>query len=188
MRLLSAVQNFWQDFSYSQHLVDYTPLARLTNLSVLKLSACALPTGLWQQLARTNMPMRSVRHLNIDYCRGTLRALDADHLSSLVKCFPSLVDLSCVHSTSPNMEWRPLQQLLGLQSLRVSGISDAYSPVLASLQHLTKLDIMAPCSITALGLEKLTDLCQLAYLYIVGNFIDGRSVKEITNKALAGQV
>ena len=174
-------------------LKDYTALTCLSSLGVLVMSHCSLPAGLWQKLAETNTPMRSVWSLNIDYC--TAEPLGTDGLSSLVKCFPSLVGLSCVQSTQRNIQWTPLQQLYYLQALHTTEIDDTDVPVLASLQHLTELKVMSPSSITDLGLLKLTALYKLEHLHVTGDLSNGlgngepgQCAAEITNQAPAGQV
>ena len=87
---------------HAVHLQDYTALTCLQNLSVLVLSDCSLPAGLWRKLAETITPMRSVRTLAIN--NSTAEPLDTDSLSSLVKCFPLLEDLSCVQSTQDGIK------------------------------------------------------------------------------------
>ena len=187
-------------------LEDYKPMGKMKNLRVLVLSEGHLPAGMWQQLAAARTPMRNVWSLTINDSHLRLptgtrlapkfaKALDTESLFHVVKCFPCLTELSCVESTHADIEWTPLLQLTRLLSVRLSGISNADAPVLASMQRLSSLKIVGPCSITDLGLLKLTALSRLEHLDVTGNLsaalasgvTDQRSTV-LSNEAPVGQV
>jgi hypothetical protein len=157
---------------HSAQLSDYTSLGTLTQLGSLTLAKCALPAGLWQQLASGNVRMRSVWHINLNHITLESRLLSSG-LSNLVRCFPSLTHVECQDTISPDADLHPLQQLPDLYHLVLSNSSDAWGPTLASLKQLTALEIKhsstATSTISITGLLQLTALSRLAQLSVEGN-------------------